>query len=96
VKLETRVVGISAFPVCETLLLQTSMFTHCFGYSGFYGEATMALFLVGLPLMMAQNRWDQYYDTMSAERWGGAQVPTAYACTPSRLPVHSRPSHART
>lgn len=70
--------GISAFPVCETLLLQTSMFTHCFGYSGFYGEATMALFLVGLPLMMAQNRWDQYYDTMSAERWGGAQAASIF------------------
>lgn len=36
--------GISSFPVCETLLLQTSMFSDCFKWGpSFYGKATLCL-----------------------------------------------------
>eukprot|EP01046_Picozoa_sp_COSAG06_P020327 COSAG06_NODE_1483_length_9302_cov_14.188525_8_plen_114_part_00 len=36
--------GVSSFPVCETLLLQTSMFSNCFMWGpAFYGRATLCL-----------------------------------------------------
>lgn len=36
--------GISSFPTCETLLLQTSMFSSCFKWGpSFYGKATLCL-----------------------------------------------------
>ena len=36
--------GISSFPVCETLLLQTSTFSGCFKWGpSFYGKATLCL-----------------------------------------------------
>jgi len=54
--------GMSAFPITETLLLQTAMFTSCWGWGGYYGLATVTLFLPGLFIQLAQNRWDQGFD----------------------------------
>ena len=60
--------GVSAFPICETLLLQTAMFTSCFDFSGYYGLATLALFIPGLPIMIAQNSYDQKWDGVHGTR----------------------------
>eukprot|EP01048_Picozoa_sp_COSAG05_P003763 COSAG05_NODE_181_length_14767_cov_9.554859_5_plen_427_part_00 len=54
--------GASAFPICETLLLQTAVFCRCLEFPSFYGLATMVLFMLGLPIMVAQNRCDQDQD----------------------------------
>lgn len=57
------IMGMSAFPLTETLLLQTSMFTKCYQWPGFYGLATVLLFLPGLGVQMMQNRYDKALDT---------------------------------
>lgn len=62
------VMGMSAFPITETLLLQTSMFTRCFQWPGFYGVATVLLFLPGLLVQMLQNRYDKQIDTRFGAR----------------------------
>ena len=80
--------GLSAFPICETLLLQvraprcaaaaaaapaqtavaaqTSAFTECFGFDGFYAEACLALFLPGLLIQFLQNRLDHKIDRLTS------------------------------
>ena len=82
--------GLSAFPICETLLLQvraprcpaaaaaaapaqtavmaaqTSAFTECFGFDGFYAEACLALFLPGLLIQFLQNRLDHKFDRLTS------------------------------
>lgn len=51
--------GVSAFPICETLLLQTTMFATCFRWGPrFYGGSTLALFLPGFAVQVLQNRRD--------------------------------------
>ena len=65
--------GVSAFPICETLLLQTAVFSQCLGYPEFYGLATMVLFLFGLPLMVLQNKFDQ-----TCDRRQGAKVAAIF------------------
>lgn len=67
------VMGMSAFPLTETLLLQTSMYTKCFQWPGFYGLATVLLFLPGLLVQMMQNRWDKQIDTRF-----GAKITTSF------------------
>ena len=45
--------GISAFPITESLLLQTATFTECFDLGrAFYGIATLVLFLPGLVIQV--------------------------------------------
>lgn len=59
VKLCMLALGVSAFPVCETLLLQTTMFDKCFRWGPrFYGGSTLALFLPGFAVQVLQNRRD--------------------------------------
>ena len=64
--------GASTFPITETLLLQTAMYTKCWGWGGFYGLATVTLFLPGLVVQVAQNRWDQLFDLKYGTRRMGA------------------------
>ena len=59
VKLCLLALGVSAFPICETLLLQTTMFATCFRWGPrFYGGSTLALFLPGFAVQVLQNRRD--------------------------------------
>jgi hypothetical protein len=59
VKLCMLALGVSAFPICETLLLQTTMFATCFRWGDrFYGGSTLALFLPGFAVQVLQNRRD--------------------------------------
>lgn len=59
VKLCMLALGVSAFPICETLLLQTTMFATCFRWGArFYGGSTLALFLPGFAVQVLQNRRD--------------------------------------
>eukprot|EP01043_Picozoa_sp_COSAG02_P040355 COSAG02_NODE_3260_length_7078_cov_6.096432_2_plen_547_part_00 len=67
------VMGMSAFPMTETLLLQTSMYTKCYQWPGFYGLATVLLFLPGLLVQMLQNRYDKQIDTRF-----GAKTTTSF------------------
>lgn len=61
--------GVSAFPVCETLLLQTTMFATCFRWGDrFYGGSTLALFLPGFAVQVLQNRGDAAAELLVGSR----------------------------
>jgi hypothetical protein len=60
--------GMSAFPLTETLLLQSTMFARCFQWPGYYGMATVALFLPGLLIQLLQNRFDKNMDLRFGSR----------------------------
>ncbi len=64
--------GLSAFPATETLLLQSTMFTRCFNWPQYYGFALLALFLPGLPVQLALNRY-----SVHANRCCGIQCAAA-------------------
>ena len=48
------------------LAAQTSAFTECFGFDGFYAEACLALFLPGLLIQFLQNRLDHKFDRLTS------------------------------
>ena len=56
--------GTSAFPITETLLLQTGVFSSdCFGFGdSYFGVGVMALFLPGLICQAVQDRMDRIFD----------------------------------
>lgn len=64
--------GVSAFPVPETLLLQTSMFSTCFKFKRFYAKATIYLFLPGFLVQLLQNKLDSGYDLQYGSQWMAA------------------------
>ena len=64
--------GVSAFPVTETLLLQTVLFSSCFLWGDrFYYCATLALFLPGFAVQLVQHRRDAEIEHLvSSRRFG--------------------------
>jgi len=64
-------IGLSAFPMTESILLQTATFTECIGFGHeFYGVAVLVLFLPGLAIQVLQNRMDRSYDINCLIRHG--------------------------
>ena len=72
--------GMSAFPVTETLLLQTAMFTRCFDWEAYYGLGTVSLFLPGLAVQLLQNKYDQAWALRKGSRRNAFRQVVAGHC----------------